>query len=220
MIKVASLTKRFNGFTAVDQISFEVSASEIFGFLGPTGAGKTTAIMMLTTLLKASGGWAKVCGFDISSEMREIRKTIGVVIDVFNGVSGSVNPEEVVAQNPDIIVKIVSTYTFDDDVTGYLVTDTAKIEEVREEIMNRPELVNVTAVKNGEVYVISAYLTGGGPDSGARNFLELAYFAKWFHPELFEDLDPQAIHQEYLTRFQGLDIDLNENGVFVYPPLN
>ncbi len=79
MIKVASLAKRFNGFTAVDQISFEVSASEIFGFLGPNGAGKTTAIMMLTTLLKASGGWAKVCGFDISSEMRQIRKTIGVV---------------------------------------------------------------------------------------------------------------------------------------------
>ncbi len=43
--------------------------------------------------------------------------------------------------------------------------------------------------------------------------------AKWFHPELFEDLDPQAIHQEYVTEFQGLDYDLSEHGVFVYPPL-
>jgi len=41
--------------------------------------------------------------------------------------------------------------------------------------------------------------------------------AKWFHPDLFEDLDPKAIHQEYLTRFQGLDYDLDEHGVFVYP---
>jgi len=139
--------------------------------------------------------------------------------NIFADSSGTINPESVIEQNPDIIVKIVSTYTFDDDVTGYLVTDTSKIAEVREEIMNRPELANVTAVKNGEVYVISAYLTGGGPDSGARNFLELAYFAKLFHPEIFADLDPQAIHQEYLTRFQGLDIDLNERGVFVYPPL-
>ena len=43
--------------------------------------------------------------------------------------------------------------------------------------------------------------------------------AKWFHPDLFKDLDPEAIHQEYLTRFQNLDYDLDKNGVFVYPPL-
>jgi len=42
--------------------------------------------------------------------------------------------------------------------------------------------------------------------------------AKWFHPELFEDLDPKSIHQEYLTRFQGLDYALDEHGVFVYHP--
>jgi len=54
-------------------------------------------------------------------------------------------------------------------------------------------------------------------DSGCRGFIQVAYMAKWFHPELFEDLDPKAIHQEYLTRFQGLDIDLDKKGVFVYP---
>jgi iron complex transport system substrate-binding protein len=41
--------------------------------------------------------------------------------------------------------------------------------------------------------------------------------AKWFHPELFSDLDPKAIHQEYLARFLRLDYDLDEQGVFVYP---
>jgi len=79
--------------------------------------------------------------------------------------------------------------------------------------MNRDELASVTAVKNGRVYVLSQDL-----QSGPRSFLSSEYMAKWFHPELFEDLDPQAIHQEYLTRFQGLDYDLDENGVFVYPP--
>ncbi len=54
---------------------------------------------------------------------------------------------------------------------------------------------------------------------GSGCLIGTAYMAKWFHPELFEDLDPEAIHQEYLTEFQGLDYDLNEHGVFVYPPL-
>ena len=79
MIKVTNLTKRFRDFTAVDNISFEVSAGEIFGFLGPNGAGKTTAIMMLTTLLRPSDGGATVCGFDLSRGTGRIRRKIGVV---------------------------------------------------------------------------------------------------------------------------------------------
>ena len=139
--------------------------------------------------------------------------------NIFEEMSGDVDPEAVVEQNPDIIVKVASTNSVGEGVTGYLVTDTAKMAEVRDEIMNRPELAKVNAVKNGDVYVISAYLTAGGPDSGPRNFIQIAYFAKWFQPEIFEELDPKAIHQEYLTEFQGLDIDLDETGVFVYPPL-
>jgi len=45
----------------------------------------------------------------------------------------------------------------------------------------------------------------------------IAYTAKWFYPELFEDLDPKAIHQRYLTEFQKFDYDVYEHGVFVYP---
>ncbi len=44
--------------------------------------------------------------------------------------------------------------------------------------------------------------------------------AKWLYPDLFEDLDPEAFHQEYLTEYQRLDYDLSEHGVFVYPPLD
>jgi len=138
-------------------------------------------------------------------------------IDVFNGASGSVNPEEVVAQNPDIIVKLIS---YSDEACGYDLDadDTAGIKAIRDEILSRPELQSVNAVKNGRVYIITSEI-GSTYSNSCRAFLQVAYNAKWFHPEIFEDLDPQAIHQEYLTRFQGLDIDLGDKGVFVYPPL-
>jgi iron complex transport system substrate-binding protein len=128
---------------------------------------------------------------------------------------GNVDPEAVVERNPDIIIKVAPGWP----VTGYHLDpdDTTEIEKVKEEIMNRLELQNVKAVKDGRVYVMSAYFLSGMGYSGVRGFLQIAYNAKWFHPEIFKDMNPQAIHQEYLTRFQGLDIDLDEKGVFVYP---
>ena len=60
---------------------------------------------------------------------------------------------------------------------------------------------------------------GGSFYDGPGWLMGIAYCAKWFHPDLFEDFDPQAIHQEYLDRFQRLDFDVSEHGVFVYPPL-
>jgi iron complex transport system substrate-binding protein len=54
----------------------------------------------------------------------------------------------------------------------------------------------------------------------AGYFAGVAYMAKWLHPEIFQDLDPQEIQQEYLNKFQGIDYDLNKYGAFVYPPLN
>jgi len=137
--------------------------------------------------------------------------------DIFDDLPGSymsIDPEEVVKQNPDIIVKVAPWY-----VGGYGVdaTDITPLKEIQEEVLSRPELQGVKAVKDGKVYVISNHLVSMFPSSGCRNFIQVAYMAKWFHPDLFKDLDPKAIHQEYLTRFQGLDIDLDEKGVFVYP---
>ena len=59
------LTKRFGDFTAVDAISFEVNRGEIFGFLGANGAGKTTAMRMLSGLSLPTSGKAMVAGFDV-----------------------------------------------------------------------------------------------------------------------------------------------------------
>lgn len=78
-IKAKNLTKKFNGFTAVDNISFEVKEGEIFAFLGPNGAGKTTTIKMLTTLLKPTSGEIHLNGFDPSTDQDEVRKSFGIV---------------------------------------------------------------------------------------------------------------------------------------------
>ncbi|ALM75927.1 ABC transporter ATP-binding protein [Thermococcus barophilus] len=66
---------------AVRGISFKVKKGELFGLLGPNGAGKTTTIKMLTTLLEPSGGTAKILGFDIRKDAREIRKRINLVAE-------------------------------------------------------------------------------------------------------------------------------------------
>jgi len=83
-IYVKGLMKRFGDFTAIDEISFEVRNGEVFGFLGPNGAGKTTTIRMLTGLSKPTEGKASVLGFDINSQIVQIKKHIGVVPEISN----------------------------------------------------------------------------------------------------------------------------------------
>ena len=120
----------------------------------------------------------------------------------------TVEPEWVVQQDPEIIVREVYY-----SPSGYEVDDPSGLKAERDAILTRPELAEVTAIKEGNTYAISYNIC-----DTLRYFVGIAYMAKWFHPDLFEDLDPKAIHQEYLTRFQGLDIDLDEKGVFVYHP--
>lgn len=79
MIKVENLIKKFGESTAVDDVSFAVSAGEIFAFLGPNGAGKTTTIKMLTTLLKPTSGRIEIDGLDPAREPNEARKRFGIV---------------------------------------------------------------------------------------------------------------------------------------------
>lgn len=83
-IEVRGLTRRFGTFTAVDAISFDVTAGEVFGFLGANGAGKTTAIRMLTGLLAPSAGEARVAGFDVLTRPEEVRRRIGYMSQRFS----------------------------------------------------------------------------------------------------------------------------------------
>ena len=84
VIAATNLTRRFGSFTAVDHISFEVGAGEVFGFLGANGAGKTTAIKILIGLLEPTEGEAKVAGFDVRHERRSIRRNIGYMSQRFS----------------------------------------------------------------------------------------------------------------------------------------
>lgn len=83
-IEVVGLTKAYDSLVAVDSISFEVHAGEVFGFLGPNGSGKTTTIRMLTGLSRPTAGSARVLGYDISSEIVKAKKSFGVVPELSN----------------------------------------------------------------------------------------------------------------------------------------
>jgi ABC-2 type transport system ATP-binding protein len=83
-ISVNGLTRRFGSFVAVDHITFDVGAGEVFGFLGANGAGKTTAIKMLIGLLTPSEGEAHVAGFDVATQRAQIRRNIGYMSQRFS----------------------------------------------------------------------------------------------------------------------------------------
>jgi ABC-2 type transport system ATP-binding protein len=80
-IEIYNLTRDYNNFRAVDQISFNVEVGDIFGFLGANGAGKTTTIKMLTGQLRPTSGSAKVAGWDIVDQREQLQPRIGVVFE-------------------------------------------------------------------------------------------------------------------------------------------
>ena len=84
VIEVQHLVKAFGTFHAVDDISFTVKKGEIFGFLGANGAGKTTAMHMLTGLNQPTSGTGRVCGYDIRTEYEQIKKHIGYMSQKFS----------------------------------------------------------------------------------------------------------------------------------------
>ena len=84
VIKTDKLTKRFGDFIATNEITFEVTKGEIFGFLGANGAGKTTAMRMLCGLSKPSSGQATIAGFDVYKETESIKKNIGYMSQKFS----------------------------------------------------------------------------------------------------------------------------------------
>jgi ABC-2 type transport system ATP-binding protein len=84
VISVRNLVKKFGGFVANDNLSFEVYRGEIFGFLGANGAGKTTAIRILSGLSKPTSGEVMVAGFDAHKQTEQIKKNIGYMCQKFS----------------------------------------------------------------------------------------------------------------------------------------
>ena len=85
MIKVENVIKKFNDFTAIDNLNLEISEGEIFGLLGENGAGKTTTLRILATMLKPTQGKATVCGYDTVKDDAKVRENIGIL---FGGETG------------------------------------------------------------------------------------------------------------------------------------
>ncbi|MDY6834259.1 MAG: ABC transporter substrate-binding protein [Chloroflexota bacterium] len=131
----------------------------------------------------------------------------------------TMNPEWIVQQNPDVVIK---DYMNVDDymamgskplTVGYTSEpDTNEMKSARDEIMSRPGFNAITAVQNGNVYTT--------PFTGLllspRWSVGLGYLAKWFYPDIFEDLDPTAFHTDWLQKWHGLEYQ----GIFFYPEYN
>jgi ABC-2 type transport system ATP-binding protein len=79
LITIRNLVKQYDTLTAVDNLSLDIHENEVFGLLGQNGAGKTTIIHMLATLLKPTSGTASVNGYDIINEQAKVRASIGIV---------------------------------------------------------------------------------------------------------------------------------------------
>jgi len=79
ILEVDNLVKKFGEYTAVGGVSFQVEEGEVFGLLGPNGAGKTTTISMLTGVLEPTSGTARVGGYDLKTDLKEVKKVNGLV---------------------------------------------------------------------------------------------------------------------------------------------
>lgn len=119
-----------------------------------------------------------------------------------------VETEWVLEQNPDAIIGLSWN-------GGYEVDDESVLKERYDEIMGTAGFGETNAGKNGRIYVTYFINT-----LGAGDHIGVLYFAKWLYPDLFGDLDPEQVHQEYIDRFQNVDYDLKEHGAFVYPPMS
>jgi len=103
-ISVKNISKSFKKVTAVNDVSFEVKEGELFGLIGPDGAGKTTIFRILTTLLFADKGTATVAGFDVVDDYKEIRNNVGYMPGKF-----SLYQDLTVEENLDFFATIFGT---------------------------------------------------------------------------------------------------------------
>ena len=115
------------------------------------------------------------------------------------GAYPKIDSEWAIAQNPDVVVRAASA-SYD---------NTSEPEAILSDIVSRPGWAGMDAVEGGRVHLLTSDIY-----TGPRYIIGVTYMAKWLYPDTFADLDPASIHQEYLKRFQGMDIPDN---IFVYP---
>lgn len=117
-----------------------------------------------------------------------------------------VDPEWVIEQNPSLVVRELLY-----DEAGYDVTGTAGAEDRIRSFEERSGFEHIDAVNNGDVHIMAVNILSD------NSWIGTVYLAKLIQSDLFSDLDPMAVHQEYLDRFLNLDYDIYERGLFIYP---
>jgi iron complex transport system substrate-binding protein len=115
-----------------------------------------------------------------------------------NSSGTTVTPEYVASANPDIIIRMISSDTH----------DVSDFESVWNEIMGRSQISTTNAIKNQKVYIYDSTIF-----TGLRYPIGVLSWAKWFHPDLFSDIDVEAVHQELNQKFYGIPLE----GVYTYP---
>lgn len=134
--------------------------------------------------------------------------------------SANVDAEWVLEQDPEYVFLHTVRYTFSglmyaDPAQGYDVSDATSISECLQEYISQSAFTDLTAVKNNHVYIMA----GDFRNNAMGGVLGAVYMAKVLYPDLFSDLNPQTIHQEYITNYLRLDYNLDNNGVFLFPAI-
>ena len=178
VIEVEHLVKAFGDFHAVDDISFSVKRGEIFGFLGANGAGKTTAMHMLTGLNQPTSGTGRVVGFDIRTEYEQIKKHIGYMSQRF-----SLYEDLTVAENIRLFAGIYGMQPDEVERKMDEVLRQLKFEEHRNDLVGslplgwKQKLAFSVSIFHDPGVVFLDEPTGGVDPATRRQFWELIYDA-------------------------------------------
>ena len=173
VIEVEHLVKAFGDFHAVDDISFSVKRGEIFGFLGANGAGKTTAMHMLTGLNQPTSGTGRVVGFDIRTEYEQIKKHIGYMSQRF-----SLYEDLTVAENIRLFAGIYGMQPDEVERKMDEVLRQLKFEEHRNDLVGSLPLGwKQVSIFHDPGVVFLDEPTGGVDPATRRQFWELIYDA-------------------------------------------
>jgi len=121
----------------------------------------------------------------------------------------NIDPEYVIEKNPEIII-LDADYPSQHGFTGYQ-SNTTVDETSINQLIALPGFDSIDAIKNNNIYAVSNRISTYTP------WLGEIYLSKIMHPELFSDIDPRSIHEEYVKRFLGINYDIYNNGLFLYP---
>jgi len=152
-----------------------------------------------------AAGLQECCGTfgpDNFGLMTELAGGHNIGSDFLPGYTGTINPEQVIASNPDVIVVTGSNWTHSPGAEGYVTVgpDAAKVagtsRQALEKLMQDPAFTGSKAVENGDVHAIWHQFY-----TSPYQFVAIQEMAKWFHPDLFKDLDPDATFTDFASKF-------------------